>query len=294
MAAYSHDHNRSANQCLFEDPPNTGIKKCIYESAVDPQHSTPHVHVVCSPALEFLSNLKDNSVSLFVLDPPYYGIVNDEWDNQWDDVGEYVNWMCNLLQEARRKLTMGGSVLLFGGVGKHREHPFWELCMTAEKFLVYRNMITWKKRRAYGKSHDYLFCREEIAWFSKSAEREEVTFNVPLLKEKRGYAGFDPKYPAKSEYKRVSNVWDDIPELMRPERSCEKPQELYDRIIETHSNENDLVCDFFLGTGRSACSALENNRRFLGCDKDPRAVEMAKRNVQSKRDQIQEFLKALA
>src|ERR1700692_18850 len=103
----------------------------------------------------------------------------------------YVVEMATILRGAKKRPTPTGSLMLFGGIGKHGEHPFWHLCQEVESFLTYRNMITWKKRRGYGKSHDYLFCREELAWFSKSSEREGVTFNIPLLKEKRGYAGFN-------------------------------------------------------------------------------------------------------
>lgn len=130
----------------------------------------------------------------------------------------------------------------------------------------YRNWITWKKRRAYGKRYDYLFCREEIIWYSVGSEISGVTFNIPLLPQKRGYDGFNKKYPAKSEYKRVSNVWDDIPELQRPTRACEKPKPLMERLIGTHTDPNDLVVDLFSGTGATGITALSLGRRFLGCE----------------------------
>lgn len=237
--------------------------------------------VVAMDAWDFIPSLQDESVELLILDPPYYGIVAEEWDNQWVSEELYVHWMHGLIRLAWDKLTPTGSLLLFGGVGKHGSHPFWQLCMKLESFLFYRNMVTWKKRRAYGKSHDYLFCREELAWFSKSEERTKVTFNVPLLSEKRGYDGFNKDYPAKSEYKRVSNVWDDIPELMRTTRSCEKPVELYNRLVETHSNPGDLIVDFFQGTGNSGVSAVTLGRRFLGCDKDAETVEIANRKIRA-------------
>jgi DNA modification methylase len=235
--------------------------------------------VFCEKAEDFLPKLLDGSVSLFILDPPYYGIVAEEWDNQWESEAAYLAWMTSLLYAAKAKLTPTGSLLMFGGLGKHGAHPFWKLCMETEKILNYRNQIAWKKRRAYGKEFDYLFCREEIVWFSKSSERTEVTFNIPLTTTLRGYAGFSKKYPAKSEYKRVSNVWDDIPELMRPARSCEKPEPLYERLIATHSDPGQLVADFFLGTGNSGVTAVKLGRRFMGCDSDPLAIATANERI---------------
>lgn len=228
----------------------------------------PDRFVVCNDADRFLSSLPLEEVDLFLIDPPYYGIVEDEWDNQWDSEEKYIQWLAGLLERTRIRLKPNGSVLVFGAIGKHGSHPFFEVMRRVEhnNTLHFRNMITWKKRRAYGKSHDYLFCREEIVWYSKSPERTGVTFNIPYLDEKRGYAGFNKKYPAKSEFKRVSNVWDDIPELMRPKRRCEKPLPLLKRLINTHSNPGDLVVDFFAGTGTTGVAAIESGRRFRGCE----------------------------
>lgn len=236
-------------------------------------------YVTLEDSLHFLRDIDTGSVQLVCIDPPYYKITKDKWDNQWKDSRAYLEWMLSHLEEIERVLTPTGSLLMFGGIGKHGSHQlFGVMSMIEDEMftdLAYRNMITWKKRRAYGKSHDYLFCREEIVWYSKSPERTEVTFNIPLTNEKRGYPGFSPKYPAKSEYKRVSNVWTDIPELMRPRRSCEKPVALMKRLVETHSNPGDLVVDCFCGLGPVGVAALELGRRFKGCDADPEAVNIA-------------------
>lgn len=226
--------------------------------------------VIAADARIFLNSLSDASVDLFVVDPPYYQIVRDAWDNAWTSEDAYVSWLVSLLELAATRLTPRGSLLMFGGIGRHSSHPLFQIMQTIEcrrdPPLHYRNMITWKKRRAYGKTHDYLFCREEIVWYSRSPGRTAVTFNIPLTGVKRGYNGFNPRYPAKSEYKRVSNVWDDIPELFRPERYTQKPIQLLDRIVATHSNPGDVVSDFFAGYGTTGISSLRSGRRFLGCE----------------------------
>lgn len=238
--------------------------------------------VIASDAREFASSLQDESVHLLACDPPFYGIVSDEWDNQWNTLEEFAQWLYGVFVAFESKLTRDGSIVFFGGIGKHGHRALFrvmDLLESSSSPYTFRNMITWKKRRAYGKSHDYLFCREEILWYSRSSERTGVRFNIPLSDQKRGYAGFDPKYPAKSEYKRISNVWDDIPELMRPSRSCEKPVPLMRRIIDTHSMPGDLVVDCFAGTGATGVAAVEAGRMFTGCDSDATAANVACRRV---------------
>ena len=234
-------------------------------------------HVIDCSAQVMLQQLQLESVDLFLFDPPYFDIVGQKWDKQWKSVDDYVAWFADIAAAASMCLKPTGSFVFFGGLGAEEFRPFWRVCemLDVVSFLHYRNIITWKKRRAYGKSHDYLFCREEIAWYSRSAVRTEVTFNIPYTNVKRGYAGFNKKYPAKSDFKRVSNVWDDIPELMRPERETQKPVELMERLVLTHSNPDDLVVDLFAGTGTTGVAALKHGLRFMGCDTDTRVIARA-------------------
>jgi len=218
--------------------------------------------------------LKDGTVHLLLTDPPYYGITDDAWDNQWASDREFADWLSGIFLRALPKLTPTGSLVFFGGLGRHGSHPLFRVVTALEDGgYTFRNWVTWKKRRAYGKSHDYLYVREEILWFSKNPDRTAVTFNKPYTDEVRGYAGYDPKYPAHSEYKRVGNVWtdidpviDDVPELFRPKRSCQKPDKLMSRLVATHSNEGDLVVDPFAGWGSTGIAAVTLGRKFLGCE----------------------------
>lgn len=224
--------------------------------------------IQATDAVSLFKSLDNNSVDLVLTDPPFYGIVDEAWDNQWNSPNEFADWLVSTLNLALPKLTRTGSLVFFGGLGKHKEHPLFRVITKLEDAGWYfRNFVTWKKRRAYGKSHDYLYCREEIVWFSRSSERTGVTFNIPLLEEKRGYDGFNKNYPAKSEFKRVSNVFTDIGELMRPERKCQKPLPLMSRLVATHSSPGQLVVDCFSGWGSTGVAALHLGRRFVGSEK---------------------------
>lgn len=77
----------------------------------------------------------------------------------------------------------------------------------------------------------------------------------------------------------LNDVWDDIQFLRgnHPERvayDTQKPKELLKRIILASSNENDLVADFYVGSGTTAEVCKELNRNFIGCDISPKAVRI--------------------
>ena len=48
--------------------------------------------IYLADCLKFLKTMPDKSVDLFILDPPYYKVVSQEWDNQWFTIEEYINW----------------------------------------------------------------------------------------------------------------------------------------------------------------------------------------------------------
>jgi|WetSurMetagenome_2_1015567.scaffolds.fasta_scaffold163284_2 adenine-specific DNA-methyltransferase len=244
------------------------------------------MRIIHSDSHKFVRSLRDESVDLLCFDPPYYGVVDDGWDNQWLSPGHYVEWMHELLLLMFRKSSPFGSLVFFQGIGKDLQHPIFGVVHEAERIgWHFRDWITWKKRRAYGCGDRYLYCREEILWFSRDKKR--WAFNVPLTSQRRGYSGWNSKYPAKSEYKRVSNVWDDIPEIMRPERTAQKPVPLLERLIATHSMPGAFVVDPFVGWGTTAVACVKLDRQFEGCDADKCEVARARGRVERIRKQVQ-------
>ena len=54
----------------------------------------------------------------------------------------------------------------------------------------------------------------------------------------------------------------------------QKPKSLLERIIKASSNEGDTVADYYLGSGTTAVVCKELNRNFIGCDINPKAIEI--------------------
>ena len=222
-------------------------------------------YVVPCDAITLVKRIRE-PVNLIATDPPYFGIVSQDWDNQWKSVDDYAAWWADHCAAFLSIAAPNSTLIFFGATGMHGHRPFWRAVEACEKSgWRSRDIITWGKKRAYGKSTDYLYCREEIAFFTNTWGNEH-TFNVPLTTEKRQNDNPKAKYQAKSEFKRVTNVWSDITEVMAPERECQKPIELMERIVATHSNVNDVVIDPFVGWGTTGVACGNLSRKFAGSD----------------------------
>ena len=211
---------------------------------------------------------------LIICDPPYGRIVKGQ---PWDDVANYDNWMQHCVDRARPNAT----ICMWGGVGKPGDRPFLEWVSKVEKkFPEWEGQfVTWAKKRAYGVPDDYLFTREEcfILYRGPRGKTGQPTFNIPLLEKLRGYAGYDENYPAKSEFLRRTNVWSDISELFKGKiHPTQKPDKLYEVLVNTHSKEGDVVYDPCAGSGTTARACLNTNRHFVIIEEVKSYLEEAK------------------
>ena len=79
------------------------------------------------------------------------------------------------------------------------------------------------------------------------------------------------KVPSRKQYinesgVRCKDVWDDISSSVSKEYPTQKPDKLLERIIKASSSENDLVADFFCGSGTTLAVAEKLNRKWIGTD----------------------------
>ena len=90
------------------------------------------------------------------------------------------------------------------------------------------------------------------------------------------YYDDDPTFPG--------DVWDDVSHLQQkdPQRTgyeTQKPVKLLERIILSSSAPGDLVFDLFAGSGTTLEAATTTNRRFLGVDLNPFALQVTRRRL---------------
>lgn len=236
--------------------------------------------------MEHMKALPDESVDLIIADPPYFQVCGHFDFGVWKNAQEYIEWSRAWLTEAKRILKENGTLMLWGSVGK-REITFARLAiMIEDNGLFHRqNWITQRNTRGIGAQTNYMSAREDLLFLTKNSKK--YTFNVPYSEEKseRKDMGNNGK-PRKNTHKRVSNVWHDITEASQSSKErCDHPtvkaQKLCDRIILSHSNKGDLVYIPFVGSGSEIISAINNERDFIGSEKDAQYMDLIKERVRN-------------
>lgn len=226
--------------------------------------------------LELALSLAGGRVPLIIADPPYGNVLTDAWDRWAGDDAHMARWMCSWTHLWRAALLPDAAFYVWGGIGTPGFRPFFRYLVEVERpDLRLANLITWKKRRAYGVQHNYLFTREECAYLINGPDvRRPRCFNVPLLAERRGYVGYDPAHPARSEFLRRTNVWTDVTEVMRGKlHPAQKPDRVLEVPIEVHTLSGECVIDVFAGSGTTARAARRLGRRFVVIERDEATFE---------------------
>lgn len=227
-------------------------------------------------ALEAVEKIT-GKLPLIVTDPPYGNVLSDAWDRWEDDAASFQAWMMHWTKLWSATLLPNAAFYVWGGIGSPGFRPFFRYLSTVEEetTLKIANLITWKKKRAYGVKHNYLFTREECVYLFNGPDiKKPHCFNIPLLEEKRGYAGYNAKYPAKSEFYRRTNVWADITEVMRGKsHPAQKAQRVIEIPIEVHTKPGEWVVDPFAGSGTLALAAMKLGRQFVVIEKDEKTFE---------------------
>jgi len=235
--------------------------------------------IIEGDALEILPRIPDNSIDLIITDPPFmisqeikigrsantkYKASKDidlnfgEWDTQWQNEDEYLKWCKEWLRECVRILKPYRHFIFF--FDKKKITPVWNFL---EKIgMKGRSPLYWIKSNPVprGRKVDFMKAVEVALWFTKEKVKQEY-FNWQLGQAK--------------DY-----VIDSIPQHPRyhPTQKAEKPLIQW---ISYLSKETDLVLDPFLGSGTTAVVAKRLKRNFIGIEKDPKYVEIAKMRIRA-------------
>jgi site-specific DNA-methyltransferase (adenine-specific) len=253
--------------------------------------------------IEFLSRISDDSVNLIYIDPPFntgakqsmtslktirdekgdrtgfggnrYRTERGESRSYLDTFDDYIGYLAPRLEEAHRILTADGSLFLHID---YRESHYCKIVLDQifgrDSFM---NEIIWsydyggRSKRKWPAKHDSIF------WYA--VDPKNYTFNFDVI-DRIPYMA--PSLVGKEKAARgkipTDVWWQTIVPTNGKERTgypTQKPLAILERIVKVHSNADEMVMDFFAGSGTTGVAAAKNERLFTLVDANPEAVQVA-------------------
>jgi adenine-specific DNA-methyltransferase len=83
-------------------------------------------------------------VDAVITDPPYYGVKDDDWDNQWKTEADFLAWLSSVLDLAAHKMHDWASLYLFTSPQMN-----WAVEGIVRKRFVFLNSIRWQKPQGW-------------------------------------------------------------------------------------------------------------------------------------------------
>lgn len=257
--------------------------------------------------LEVLKTLKDESVDLIYIDPPFFSNKNYEvvfgdeaeirsFEDRWEGgINVYVEWIRERVKELYRVLKPTGSFYL---------HCDWHadayLRIMLDEIFGYENFLNeviWAYKRWPAKSKNFQRFHDTILFYAKNKGSQtfntefqdiaEITKKIHGGKKQKALVVEGHRWSKDSEELTTGTpIGDDwyISTIAgnaneRLGYPTQKPEVLLERIVKASSNKDDVVLDAFCGCGTSVAVAQKLSRHWIGIDISPTAIKLVEKRL---------------
>ncbi|MDB5719032.1 MAG: methylase protein [Sphingomonas bacterium] len=244
--------------------------------------------IIEADCITAMRSMPDRSVDMIFADPPYnlqlggdlfrpeggrVDAVDNDWD-KFDTFEAYDRFTRAWLHEARRVLKDDGTLWVIGSY--HNIFRVGTALQDAGYWIL--NDIVWRKTNPMPnfKGTRFTNAHETLIWCAKS-EKARYNFNYQAMKALNDDLQMrsDWVLPICSGNERLK---DDAGHKAHP---TQKPEALLYRVLLACTQPGDIVLDPFFGTGTTGAVARRLKRRWIGIEREPAYVAVARDRIAS-------------
>ena len=245
--------------------------------------------IICGDCLEVMKDMPDKSVDMILCDLPY-GTTACKWDT--------IIPFEPLWEQYKRLIKDNGAIVLTAS------QPF-TTSLIASNMQMFKYCWIWDKKFAGNfvntkiaplKTYEdvVVFGSGKIKYFPQMTKRDK-----PIKSGKRANSRHISGTDEVTIYQAEQKIYDtkyptaiiNIPRRVgeKVAHPTQKPVALFEYLIKTYTNEGEIVLDNCIGSGTTAVAALNTGRFFIGIEKEPKYVEIARQRLEQAQSQQQLF-----
>lgn len=230
---------------------------------------------------DLINFIEKDSVDMILIDPPYQ-ITHLKWDiiipfePMWQLINKVIKKNCAIAIMGNQPYT---STLIMSN------YQNFKYCWTWDKVIP--SGMGYARYRPMQQT-------EDICIFEKNGKK--IKYNPQMIKRENAiksggnniktdvYGGFNDigkkEYKKTYEYKNPTTLLKFKKVRRGNFHPTQKPIELMEYLIKTYTDEKDVVLDFCMGVGTTGIAAKNLNRKFIGCEKDEKYFNIAKKRIE--------------
>jgi len=218
-----------------------------------------------------MSSLQPKSIDMILCDLPY-GTTQCKWD--------VIIPFKDLWEQYERIIKDNGAIVLTSA------QPFTSLLISSN-IELFKYSWVWEKSKATGYLNSKrrpLVAHEDVLVFAK----KQTKYNPQMVLGKPYYKGIAHRptdvYGEQKEilvenkdglrYPRTVQYFKTAESEGRVYHPTQKPIALFEYLIKTYTDENDVVLDNCMGSGTTAIACKRTNRNYIGYEKDKKYFDI--------------------
>lgn len=200
---------------------------------------------------EGFKQMNDKSVTHTFTSPPYNRKRNDKYEHYDDNIEDYFNWLCNVIDEC---LRVSKEYVFFNIMKNYynKQDVFKLIGKYSEKII---EIIIWEKTNPLpANGNNITNAYEFFIVFGDSALKSNTTYTKNIISTAVN-----------------SDMTKDHKAIMK--------QDVAEWFIKNFTKENDLILDCFMGAGTTAITCKFNKRNYIGFELNNKYVELSNKRI---------------
>jgi site-specific DNA-methyltransferase (adenine-specific) len=232
-----------------------------------------------------MKQIPDGSVDMVMTDPPY-GTTACKWDS--------IVPLEPMWEQLKRVIKPNGAIVMTAS------QPF-TTTLISSNMKMFKYCWVWESNKAANFAQaPYMPLKktEDVVVFSFATiaknSKNRMIYNPQGLVDcdricrGKGNSEHRPSNVTQKPYKQTKTGYpSQVLRFNKPHIAChptQKPVALMEYLIKTYTNEGETVLDFTMGSGTTGVACVNQNRQFIGIEKDDKYYEIAKKRIKEAED----------